>query len=507
MIVALAALAAAQAITSPPLAGTVEDPPATERREDGRPITGIAFIGTDAPGPVAEAAKAFVGRPNTRRTLAELVGALTRAYESSPVALYTVAIPEQDFAGGVVKVSLTEAAVEKVEVGDAERFPRLAGLASRLTAEKPLSRATYERQLSLMRAIPGVKYSLTTDNPDLDDDVTMSFQPARRKVEAAFGVSNRGPDPLGDIVGDGRIDFNALMVDGDRLRFSGAMTPDPRRYRQLGVGYDVPIGLSGLALSSNFALVRTRAKGVDLEGKARVAQLALTYPVIRSFHKALDVGVMVDGVNSSNALFGNVISSDRVRTLRALAGYSSAFAKDKLQANLILSRGLDIFGARVNPLLSDQQFVKASAGVNYERELSARLVARASALGQYSRDRLPASELFTIGGATVGRAFDTALLSGDRGYGIAGELAVRPLRAGAFAKSELYAYADRGAVAIEARAAFPTQHYDLASAGIGARAKWKDKAELGVELGRVVDKPYPAYDQKWRVSLLYRLTI
>jgi hemolysin activation/secretion protein len=298
-----------------------------------------------------------------------------------------------------------------------------------------------------------------------------------------------------------------LLTDGDRLRFTAAATPNIRRFRQIGASYQAPIGSSGLTASGSVALVHTRAKEFDLQGRARVAQLALTYPLIRTFRKAADVGVMLDGVNSDNALFGNVISSDRVRTVRALGSYASATKRDKLQAQLILSRGLGIFGARVNPLLSTKAFLKASAAVSYERELSARLIGRATALGQYSRDRLPASELFAVGGASAGRAFDTALLSGDRGYGAVGELAYRPVGSGAFAKSELYAYADGAKVAFVARAGYPTQHYGLASSGIGARARWKDKIELGIEAGRVLDKPYPTYDEKWRLSFNYRLTL
>ncbi len=473
----------------------------------GQPIRSILFVGTDAPRAVARAAEKFVGKPNTKQTLAELVGALSQAYEDSPVALYTIAIPDQDFHDGIVKVALTEAGVEDVVIDGKGGFPRLKALSSPLIGKGPLARSRFERQIMLMRTIPGVTFDFSTENPDLDDEVTIRLKAKRKAVEAAVGLNNRGPDLLGDMVGDARLDFNSLAIAGDRLRFSGGSTIHFRRFRQFGASYEAPIGTSGLTASSSVTFIRTRAKQFDLEGRARVAQIALSYPLLRSFHRTADVSLSLDGVNSSNALFGNVITSDRVRTFRAAAGYGLAKGKNRLQASMVISKGVDALGARVNPLVSEASFLKANASVSYERDLSKRLIGRLSALGQYSRDRLPASEFMSVGGATIGRAFDTALLSGDQGVGAVGELAFRPIASGSFGKSEVYGYADAGQVGLNGRPTSPRRRFDLASAGIGVRANWKDKAEFGAELGRVIDRPYPGYDQKWRLSLAYRLVM
>jgi hemolysin activation/secretion protein len=519
MILTLVALAALQQAGNPARDRLESPPPRIDGKAVPRgrtlvdssgaatPIRGIVFSGVDAPAKVARAAEAFIGRPATRQTLAELVGALSRAYEDSPVALYTVAIPDQDFADGVVKVSLTEAGVEEVLIEGKGKYPRLQGLASPLVRKAPLSRSIFERQMMLMRSIPGVKFDFATENADVDDDVTMRLKASRKRVEGAVGVNNRGPDLIGDVIADARLDFNSLAIDGDRLRLFGGSTLNPRRFRQVGASYDAPIGLSGLAASASVAFIRTRAKQFDLEGRARVAQFALTYPIVRSFTRAADVSLALDGVNSSNALFGNVISSDKVRTVRLAGGYSLAEDGNRFQSSLTISKGLDALGARVNPIVSEADFLKVSAALSYERDLGKRIVARATALGQYSGDRLPASELFSIGGLPVGRAFDTSLLSGDRGFGGSGEVAFKPIGAGPFGKSEIYGYADGGKITVEGRAGSPSQQFGLASAGVGARAKWKDNAELGLELGRVIDKPYPGYDQKWRVSVAYRLVM
>ena len=58
-----------------------------------------------------------------------------------------------------------------------------------------------------------------------------------------------------------------------------------------------------------------------------------------------------------------------------------------------------------------------------------------------------------------------------------------------------------------ARDGFVGQRYGLASAGVGTRARWRDKAELGLEASRVLDEPYPGYDENWRLTASWRLSL
>ena len=131
------------------------------------PIKGIRFEGAQAPGPVAEAARRFLGRQATKDNLTELAAALSTAYEKTDVALYTVAIPEQDFSTGTLTVLLTEGRLASAAVKDRPGTHRLlrARMAPMLS-ETPLTRRTFERQFTLMRAIPGLSFDPDFDDPD-----------------------------------------------------------------------------------------------------------------------------------------------------------------------------------------------------------------------------------------------------------------------------------------------------------------------------------------------------
>jgi len=400
---------------------------ATAAPTSGSPtvIRNITFRGTAAPNSVAAAAAPFVGREATRDTLTELAGALSNAYEQTDVALYTVSIPDQDFADGNVIVDLTEGWIDRVAIkrGDAERFPLLSAQAAKLVGEKPLSRAHFERQSALMQAIPGMKLDADFENPEGDDSVQLVLTPRQKRVEGALGVNNRGPHLLGDLIMQAGVDFYRTLTDGDRLSFSGYGTYDLKHYRALDGAYAVPLGADGLTLTANGGWVRTKARHLYIRGSAKFAGLSLTYPILRQARGAADISFGVDGVNSNNALFGNIFATERSRAARFAGTFVSATEHQNLKASLTLSRGLDLFNASGGDTDAEVSFTKVNGSAAFEQLLAARFLGRLQGVFQYSGDRLPASELMTAGGADLGRAFDTGIVTGDRGVGALAEMA------------------------------------------------------------------------------------
>ena len=493
--------------TSPQVLPAPPPQASVEARGSDRPIQTIAFQGTEAPARVAEAAATFIGSTASRENLIALAGALSRAYEKADVALYTISIPEQDFADGVVVVELVEGWVDKIQIKTqgTNRFPLLEKMANKIVGQKPLSRSRYERQASLMQALPGIQLEQAVENPEGDDSVQLIVTPNQRRAAVAFGVNNRGPNLLGDLVLNAGLDLYRLVVDGDQLSFTGAATPEPKHYRAIEASYAVPIGADGLRLTASGAWVGTKAKTIDIRGEAKFAALSLSYPILRSAKQAADLSLSLDGVNSDNALFGNVFATEKTRGLRGTAVYVSASEKHNFTANVIASQGLDILGAEVTQPNGEVGFTKLSGGATLEHMLVPRLLGRVSALGQLSSDRLPAAELFSIGGPTIGRAFDTGLLTGDRGIGGFAEIAFRPVSTANFEKSELYLFGDAATLTIERRGLSPQQSFDLASAGVGGRLRWKDRIQLGLEGAKVINRPFASYDDDWRASFYYSI--
>jgi len=514
------ALAQAEAVPNPVTQNRLDQPRppkvVPQRRPGARsevqsagsmqPIRTIVFQGVQAPARVAEAASAFIGRPASKATLVELAGALSKAYETTDVALYTVAIPDQNFADGVVVVDLVEGWVDAVAVNapQGSSFPLLQARANKLVGQKPLSRALFERQMSVIQSIPGLTTEASLDNPEGDDSVRLTFTPKQKRAEEAFGINNRGPHLLGDLIIQGGVDFYRLATDGDRLSFSGYATPDFKHYKAIDGSYAIPIGTSGLTLTASGAWIGTKARHIDVRGHAALAGLALTYPILRRAQSAADISVGIDGVNSHNALFGNVFATERSRAVRLAGAFVNATPTRNIQLSATLSHGLGIFGAQAGDTGAETDFTKLNASALVEQQLVPRVLGRLFGSAQLSGDRLPAAELMSVGG-TIGRAFDTGILTGDRGVGGFAELAYRPIASGNFAQSEIYAFADAAHLKLNARLGFPSQSFGLASAGAGFRVKYKDRMQFGLEGAKVLNRPYPDYHHHFRLSAYYSI--
>ncbi|WP_242126614.1 ShlB/FhaC/HecB family hemolysin secretion/activation protein [Sphingobium sp. Sx8-8] len=463
-------------------------------------IKSVNFEGVEAPEAVADAARHFLGKPASRATLTALAKAIATAYGKSGIALYTVAIPQQRLSDGHVRVLLAEGFVEEI-VYPQGASPLIRAYAERLRAEKPLSRRALERYLSLMRDIPGAKVDVALLRGARPGGVRLSITPSRKKTDFSMGIDNRRQNGLGSGQFRASAQGNSLLRDGDRTDLVFLSALDFKRYRYFGFSHQTPLGSDGLVLGLSASTLRTQLKNYPVTGDAQTLGLTLSYPVIRSYKKNLTVSAGLDGLNSDAALLGAVLSSDHIRTARAAIGYGMIGRKSVLNASATLSRGLDIFGARGTEGFTDRIFTKWTGRAGYDRMLGKRFVGRLRLMGQYSGDRLSGNERLAIGGPEFGRAFDTALLSGDRGMAGSFELALRPNLPEKFKGSELYGFVDGAKIHVKERLSLAAADYGLASAGGGLRISYNPHASLGLEGARVIERPYAGADGGWRFNI------
>ncbi|HWL46334.1 MAG TPA: ShlB/FhaC/HecB family hemolysin secretion/activation protein, partial [Sphingomonadaceae bacterium] len=406
---------------------------------------------------------------------------------------------------GTVRVQVAEGFIEAVAYRG-RASPLLRAYAARLMAEKPLSRRALERYLTLMRDIAGARITPQLLRGRRKGGVILALGVARERSAFAAGFDNQGARDLG--WGQFRAEAHgySLLRDGDRTDLTLSSATDLRRFRYASLAHATPLGADGLTVSLSAGYLETRPRGTPLKGTAAIAGLSFSYPVVRGYRRNLSLSLGLDGLNSDAALVGSLISSDRTRALRLAAGYSAVAPKAVLTGGVTLSRGLDMLGARSLAGLTDTVFTKANARATWDRQFGKQAILRLRAAGQYSKGRLAASERFAVGGPEFGRAFETALLSGDRGVAGLTEIALRPTLPKAVAGSEIYGFVDGARLAVVPRLTQPAMRFTLASAGIGLRLAYRDTGSFDIEAARAIDDPYPGYRGRWRLNLGWRLS-
>lgn len=470
-------------------------------------IAGVRFEGTRVPATVAAAAQPFVGRHADHATLAALVAAMSAAYAHVDVALYTIAVPAQDFAGGVVRVVVAEGHVDAVRLTGDKRDRKLVGrYAEAIRHEAPLRRTTLQRYLSLMRDIPGLKLDAQLVAGTTRGGVILQLGLAHRRPDVITSFDNRTTRLFRNGEFGATLRFYGLLRDGDQTDLIAASSLDLKGYRYLAINHSSALGTNGLRASISAGILRTRPYKLPIKGDAKLASVGLTYPLIRSDKSNLTLSASIDGLNSDNAALGAIIASEHTRAGRFAAGYSYAGTKRIVSISATLSRGLDILGARTIEPLSEPVFTKVNGRVALDQALGRRAVLRLRGSAQWTNDRLPAGERFSVGGAEFGRAFETSVVTTDRGAAGSAELAWRPIGGKLFSGTEVYGFADDARVRLVPRGQFTGATYGLSSAGGGLRLAYKERGAISVEAAHALERPAPGLGDKWRFSIGWRVS-
>lgn len=433
----------------------------------------------------------FIGQTLDGEGLGRLRAAVSAAL-SRRAALPIVAIETREAGTGVLRITAAPGRVGRVAIyGDTQpSVELLRQYAGHLAGEAPLTRETAERYLSLVADIPGAKTTLESVPSATPGATDLGFDVDFTRWVFETDINNRGSQTLGRTQITGAVTLNGAWRMGDQTRVALTVPTDPEQFQFLSLAHRQPIGSDGMAVTLSAGRLRTRVEGAD--GDATTLGAVLSWPMIRSYRRNLVLSAGLDGLDSDNAVFGNLRATEKTRALRASAAFGQIMTNATLNASATLSQGIDGLGAEVNDF-TDPDFLKFNGRIDAARAFGRSVRVSGALAVQYSNDRTPTAELFSLGGTDFGRGFGSGLLVGDSGYGAKIETAWRPAFVPRpFAGSEVYAFADGGEVRVNARGPLPELSDSLMSAGAGVRIAIADKIVVELEGAQAVDDPRPS---------------
>jgi len=448
----------------------------------------VEVSGSTLPAEALEANwRPLLGQTVGSTEVAGVTDAIIAAYERSDIALYTVLVPTQDFAGGVLRIRVLEGYVESVAVqgaGERERI-LVQRYLDQLKAERPLTRTTLQRYISLTRDLPGMRSDISFVTGAETGAVGVVAKVDALPVQFAMSANNRGAAFLGRTQVGADLFLNNLVLGG-QTRLSLVVPTDIERFQYVGLSHSQLLGVSGASVQASLGYLRTRPRESDLEGEAISAGVQFTYPLLRSYNRDLYVTAGIDGLDANSVLVGSTFSDDRTRAGRLSVVYAQQAARSRFSLSGAASLGLDILGAStLSPEVTELNYFKLNGRAVYAQEVADRLFLRLAAAGQWTDDRLPASEQFGLGGNEFGRAFEAAALTGDDGYAASAEIAYRPARLPDLIQDgEAYGFVDGGETFYMRRPFTAELDEGLASIGIGVRGTFRRRLAVQLEATR-----------------------
>lgn len=203
---------------------------------------------------------------------------------------------------------------------------------------------------------------------------------------------------------------------------------------------------------------------------------------------------------------GDLLSYDRSTVAElSLTAERREWLGGDLSVTISLARGLTVLGAnsadaRLSSVAGfNPQFTRFAWSARRVQRLTGKLSATVEVQGQVTGSTLVSGEQIGFGGATIGRAFDPSVASGDRGIGGIGELqlALPVLSYGPLSGVQVYAFTDYARV-VQARNG---AGLSIGSIGGGLRFDLFRHTALDMQLARAVLGTSLAGDRSTRFNV------
>lgn len=431
-------------------------------------------------GIFAEVKGKTVGLGDVRKAATKLEA----RYRDEGYFLTRVFIAPQPISNGAIKVTVIEGFIEDITVeglDPATQKTVRAALAPLLT-RKPIDLPSLERRLLILNDIPGIagtsvlKQGTTLGGSSLV--VTLEDRPDSYQV----AINNGASRILGPWSYAANATFNRpLDLPGSFNLGISAGGRNLQSVQTVSARYTRAVGKEGLLTSVGILVAKARPGGsvrpLNIVNNLISVSARARYPFIRSREFSLfgEVGLSVN--RSDTDILGQPLIRDRTTVLDfGVSAQQNGFLNGSTTANVGLYQGLPILGAIKNDapapstLNFDAQFTRIVYSIQRTQPLPARFSAFLSFQGQYTNSKLLSGELVSFGGSAVGRGFDPAAITGDRGYGGLAELRYDlPISNVVIRSAQIYGFVDAARTTSLATVVLPAISQNIQSGGGGIR--------------------------------------
>lgn len=465
---------------------------------------------------VAQAYQPLLGHEVTLAQLIEATRAVTRRYQDDGYLLSYAFLPQQSFDGGVVRVVLVEGYIKDYQLqGD---IGRVSGyfeqLVAKLKAERPLTRATFERYTTLMSRIPGITVQAQVPPPGTTDGAAyLIAQASRKPFTSSLNTTDdnrNGPQALLGLTS------NAHTAMAEQVSVSGLFPPGDDHEHYYRLDYSQFLNAEGTQLSLYGSRYRADpgthvqlANGLQLKPHRENDRysIGLTHPFLASPTEVLNLSSRFYAVNDKTRyqVVGYPLSVEDKTDIRALAFEGDWRKANETQLRILsggVYQGIDSLGANSDNRAYDLDFIRLRlSGVQSDKFFSNWQGVLSAAL-YWTQDTLPDSERAVFGGQNFGRGYPDDQASGDKGWGVAYEVNYSHNRDSTWLRIlQPYVVLDRSKAWFND---LPVKGNDLSSAAIGLRFGDAKYYNIALEAAKpLADEALDTFNRKPRYSLSF----
>lgn len=421
-----------------------EPPPEPETPGDDTPfpIRQIQIIGSTilSPQEINDIASSIENQTITLNQLQDIADQITEIYLRQGYMTSRAVVPQQTVTDGVVQIQVIEGSLEDIEVEGTRRLnPNYIIDRVNLGAQTPLSAASLENQLRLLRVDPlfeSVEASIRQGTEEGKSILVVRVTEVN-PLQVSFSLDNYSPPSIGSQ----RLGLNFRHLNltgrGDLLFVSYKTTRwiSGGESDVLDFIYSVPINPMNGTIQLRIPPYRNRVitdEFVDLniEGTSQLYEISYRQPLIRTPAQELAVSAGLSYqesqtfVDNQGLRFGFGPDDDGVTRLTVLKLGQDYISRDRLGAWALRSQfsiGLGILNATNTEFLPNGQFFSWLGQVQRVQRISDNNLLIIQGDIQLAADPLFPAQQFVIGGAQSLRGYRQNVRAGDNGFRFSAE--------------------------------------------------------------------------------------
>jgi hemolysin activation/secretion protein len=360
----------------------------------------------------------FVDRELNLWDLGRAADAVSEFYQQRGYPLARALVPAQKVVDGRVRMNIVEGILGKVRVAGNHRYSAdtLLHRGGELAPGKPINLPALERKLLVLNEQPGLQARATLQAGSDFGASDLLIQATEKPLSLDVALTNAAREDIGQTRVDSTLSWNNPLGIGDQLSVRGILS----QHRLLHYGkasYSVPLGSEGDRLTASYSRVRYRVAGeldiLQLGGTAETDELTWTHSLIRSRQHDRSVGLTASYRKFTQQALGVQLSETRLPIYTA--NWNERWFDDDGTAwngKLALSSN---GRSNADSTRQDAEQLRIEANVDATASLGNQLDLYVKFNSVYSRQRLPDSDKFDVGGPDSVRAYRPSELRGDSG--------------------------------------------------------------------------------------------
>ena len=459
-------------------------------------IRGLSVFDSEQLLPLYEAQ---LGTPTSPDDLQDLTTTIEAYYRNQGYPQARVLIPRQKIHSGVVHLTVFEGSISRVRLaGETEGIKdSLSPYLNQVPLHQPLNPDHLEHLIRILNDLPGIAASPSVELINgTSNQFELIIYIRQRTNSGVLSVDNRGSKLLGPLRVRAAYTLNNPFNTLSQIKATHVTAPRHNELKYSTIALRSALGTRGMKLDISGEYGDAEPgdflKALNPMIRIKQFQTRIHYPLSLGYHHGLSIYTGARYYEADIDILGERTLEDKLYTLRSGINYwdrnpdrySNQLKFDVVHGFSGLNRTTS-FDHSITNSRGEERFTLLQVNAQHTRYLNDLWQLKFELDGQYASRSLPSAELFSFGGANLGKAYDPGEIFGD--HGIASQVSLQ--RKGLIvpvinADAKIYTFYDIG----QTWNKNGDNKSSAASAGIGSKIT-KGKLDISLEINQPLTRP------------------